>query len=769
MKEAYLLFILLLCSIAATAQHNMQNMVMGQPIDTTVKTGAGKTVYHLYVTDTVVNYTGRHRPALAINGSIPAPVLYFTEGDTAIIYVHNNAKQTTSIHWHGIILPNQYDGVPYLTTQPVGPGGVRLFKFPLVQHGTYWYHSHMGLQQQSGLYGAIVIRKREGGMTAGMKDMKGMDASYNKEYTMLISDWTDEKPYEVDRSLHNATDWYAIKKGSTQNYAEAVNKGYLKTKLTNEWKRMAAMDVSDVAYDRFFINGEKDASVPDVKPGDRVKLHIVNGSSSTYFWLQYAGGKITVVANDGMDVKPVDVDRMIIAVAETYDVIVTVPNNMRYEFKATAEDRTKTTSLWLADGMQVAAPILPKLNYFEGMKVMNSMMRGNGDMGSMGMKMANQQMDMNMVMYPEMGSNAKPDKKAAMDTATDNGGMDMDAMDMGSSNGMVTLNYGMLQSPNKTTLPNAPFKELRFNLTGNMNRYVWTINNKTVSESDYILIKKGENVRIILYNGTMMRHPMHLHGHFFRVLNGHGDYSPLKNTLDILPMETDTLEFAATESGDWFFHCHILYHMMSGMGRIFEYENSPPNPQVPDPKMAQQMVYMDDRMIHPYAKISAESNGSDGEIMFSNTRYRLQTEWRVGLNSSSGYESESHIGRYLGRMQYWFPYVGWDFRYRTDIYSEKTLFGQTDSKNNRKVFCAGVEYLLPMLITADARVDMQGKLRMQLSREGIPVTSRLRLNFMVNTDKEYMAGLQYIITKYFSLSTHYDSDMGYGAGVTVVY
>jgi hypothetical protein len=267
----------------------------------------------------------------------------------------------------------------------------------------------------------------------------------------------------------------------------------------------------------------------------------------------------------------------------------------------------------------------------------------------------------------------------------------------------------------------------------------------------------------------MMRHPMHLHGHFFRVLNGHGDYSPLKNTLDIMPMETDTLEFAATESGDWFFHCHILYHMMSGMGRIFEYENSPPKPEVPDPKMAQHMVYMDDRMIHPYAKVSAESNGSDGELMFSNTRYRLQTEWRVGLNSSSGYESESHIGRYLGRMQYWFPYVGWDFRYRTGHLGEKTLFGQADTKNNRKVFCAGVEYLLPMLVTADARIDMHGRLRFQLSREGIPVTGRLRLNFMVNTDKEYMAGLQYIVTKYFSLSTHYDSDMGYGAGVTVVY
>src|SRR3954469_25462511 len=162
-------------------------------------------------------------------------------------------------------------------------------------------------------------------------------------------------------------------------------------------------------------------------------------------------------------------------------------------------------------------------------------------------------------------------------------------------------------------------------------------------------MKKGENVKIILYNGTMMRHPMHLHGHYFRVLNGQGDYSPLKNTLDIMAMETDTIEFAATASGDWFFHCHILYHMMSGMGRIFSYENSPPNPQVPDPRYALRKTFADDRRLYSRAEIALESNGSDGEIAFANTRWFLQTEWRLGLNSTRGYESESHIGRYLDK------------------------------------------------------------------------------------------------------------------------
>src|SRR5450432_1072516 len=274
---------------------------------------------------------------------------------------------------------------------------------------------------------------------------------------------------------------------------------------------------------------------------------------------------------------------------------------------------------------------MPRLKYFEGMKMMNDMMKMNGDMNDMGMKMSLQQMDMNTVMYPEItGSDSKE---------------------------IVTLNYTMLRSPVRTVLPDSPTRVIHFNLSGNMNLYVWTIDNKTVSETDKILIKKGENIRIIMYNGTMMRHPMHLHGHFFRVLNGQGDYAPLKNVLDIMPMETDTLEFAATESGDWFFHCHILYHMMSGMGRIFSYANSPHNPEVPDAAAGLKKIYADDRKIHTMTKIGLETNGSAGELIFANTRYELQTEWRVGLNNKNGYEWESHLGRYVGKMQYWFPYI----------------------------------------------------------------------------------------------------------------
>ena len=743
----------------------------------------GKTVrYDLYVSDTVVNFTGKPRHAIAINGSIPGPVLTFTEGDTAEIYLHNMLRsEETSLHWHGIILPNKFDGVPYLTTARIGPGETHLYKFAIVQNGTYWYHSHSKLQEQSGMYGALVFKKREPSEMAVAGQASMHKALPDSEYTLVLSEWTDENPAEVQRRLRSANDWYAIKKGSVQSYSEAIKAGYFKTKATNEWKRMKAMDVSDVYYDGFLSNGKPENAAPGFKAGDKIKLRVVNGGASSYFWLQYAGGKITVVGNDGNDTEPVEVDRLIVGVAETYDLIVTIPENMSYEFRATPEDRTKSTSLWLGSGMKMPAPLLSRLKYFEGMKMMNGMMKMNGDLNDMGMQMSLQQMDMNTVMYPEITGAAghsdtlKADqnhmqsneqKKDSMPATKIN---DMKGMNMSNTADIVTLNYTMLRSPVKTTLPDVQYKELRFTLTGNMNRYVWSINNKTVTEWDRILIEKGQNVRILLFNNSMMRHPMHLHGHDFRLLNGQGEYAPLKNVVDIMPMETDTLEFAANQSGNWFFHCHILYHMMAGMGTVFRYAGSPVNPELPDSIKASRDFKRDNQMIHPMAKIGIESNGSDGEIMLNSNRFALQGLWHLGYSAHHGYETEINFGRFLGKMQWWFPYVGFDYHYKKEMGQEKTLVGQISNKNDRKTFVAGIQYTLPMLAIADARIDGDGKFRFQLSREDIPVTPRLRFNFMANTDKEYMAGFRYIISKWFALSTHYDSDMGPGAGMTITY
>ena len=742
---------------------------------------AGNTVrYHLYVKDTLVSFTGKSKRAIAINGLIPGPELIFTEGDTAEIYLHNLLNEETSLHWHGTILPNQADGVPFLTTKKIGPGQTHLYKFPIVQNGTYWYHSHSALQEQSGMYGALLFKTREESQMEQTimhhSSMSMNNKLFNKEYTVVLSEWTDDKPTQVQRRLRTVNDWFAIKKGSVQSYAEAIKEKHFKTKITNEWKRMKAMDVSDVYYNRFLTNGKPEIIASEFKAGDKVKLNVVNAGASSYFWLGFAGGKITVVGNDGNDMVPVEVDRLIIAPAETYDVVITIPENMSYEFRATSEDRTGYSSLWVGAGHKMPAPTLPRLKYFEGMKMMNDMMNMDGTMDDMGMQMKNQTMDMNSVMYPELTGNNNETDTVKMDHSAHNMN-DIQGMNMSASTDIVTLSYDMLRSPVKTILPDAPKKTLNFTLTGNMNRYVWTLDNKTVKEADRILINKGEVLKLVIRNNSMMRHPMHLHGHDFRVVNSQQEYSPLKNVIDIMPMETDTIEFAANQSGNWFFHCHILFHMMAGMGRVFTYNNSPVNTELPDADKAYQMFrkHKDQNMYHLMVRAGIESNGSDGEAMISTNRSALKEMWHLGYHDMHGYESETILGRYLGVNQWWFPYIGFDYHYKkeegdiTKSSDYKNMFGQVSNKNDRQTFVVGIEYTLPWLVVADARIDGDGKLRFQLSREDVPITKRLRFNIMGNTDKEYTVGFRYIVSKWFALSTHYDSDMGYGAGVTITY
>ena len=718
--------------------------------------------YDLVVTDTIVNFSGKEKRAIAVNGQIPMPTLTFTEGDTAEIVVHNKLKESTSLHWHGLYVPNKEDGVPYLTQMPIEPGETFTYRFPIIQNGTHWYHSHSGLQEQIGMYGSLILLKKEDDPTF----RKGIDDL--PQVPIILSEWTDIKPENVHRMLHNANDWGGIKKGSVQSYSEAIKAGHFKTKLGNEWKRMLAMDVSDVYYDAFLINGKIQSQLSQFKGGDKVRLRIANGGASSYFWLQWAGGKMTVVANDGNDVEPVEVDRLIIGVSETYDVIVTIPDDgLAYEFLATPEDRTKSTSIYLGTGAIQLKSRMPRLDYFEGMKMMNDMMNLDGTMNDMGMNMTNQQMDMNTVMYPEItGSNKKQSDKMEMGSNMNHSNHSMNA-----NQNIVTLNYGMLKAPQPTTLPkDAPVRELRFELTGNMNRYVWSMDNKVLSETDKILIKKGENVRIVLYNNSMMRHPMHLHGHDFRVLNKQGENAPLKNVLDIMPMETDTIEFNANLEGDWFFHCHILYHMMAGMNRVFSYADQAPNPYLPDKKWAYKKLQRESNQFHFMFENDFATNGNDGMMMLQNTRWSIGTEWRLGYNDHHGYETETHIGRYIGKNQWFMPFVGFDWRYRKhDGEVEKNIFGQSNTKDQRAVASLGFVYTLPWLVNFQAEVFHDGNVRLQLMREDIPITPRLRWAFMVNTDKEYMTGFKYIVTRNVALSTHYDSDIGIGFGATLTY
>ena len=722
--------------------------------------------YDLHVRDTTVNFTGKEKRAIAVNGQIPMPTLTFTEGDIAEIHVYNHLQESTSLHWHGLFLPNKEDGVPHLTQMPIEPNTEFVYRFPIIQSGTHWYHSHSGLQEQIGMYGSMILMKKKDDPTF----RKGIDDI--PQVSIVLSEWTNYKPENVHRMLHNSSDWFAIKKGTTQSYAEAIRAGHFKTKINNEWKRMLAMDVSDIYYDKFLINGQNERQLPHFKGGDKVRLRISNGGASSYFWMKYAGGKITVVANDGNDVEPVGVDRLIIGVSETYDVIVTIPEeNTSYEFLFTPEDRTNSASIYIGKGIKQLVSPMPKLKYFEGMKMMNNMMNMDGTMDDMGMDMSYQKMDMNAVMYPESSPNSskgeemKTDKDSKMK-------MNHSKRNVKNDSDIVTLNYGMLKSPSATTLPKeAPVRELKFELTGNMNRYVWSMDNVVLSETDKILIKKDEIVRITLYNNSMMRHPMHLHGHDFRVLNGQGDYAPLKNVLDIMPMETDLIEFEANADGDWFFHCHILYHMMAGMNRVFSYENSEPNPYLPNKEKAYKKLQAESNQLHFMAQNDFATNGNDGQAMFQNARWSFGTEWRLGYHDDHGYESETHIGRYIGKNQWFMPFVGFDARYRKLGHNEveENLFGQKSTKDKRLQFSLGFDYTLPMLVIFQAEMYHDGNFRLQLMREDIPLSQRLRMAFMVNTDKEYMAGLKYIVGKNVGITTHYDSDMGIGFGVNLNY
>ncbi|GHE33818.1 multicopper oxidase family protein [Sphingobacterium griseoflavum] len=724
--------------------------------------------YELYVRDTLVHFAGKEKRAIAVNGQLPMPTLTFTEGDTAEIVVHNQLRESTSLHWHGVWLPNKEDGVPHLTQQPIAAGETHTYRFPIIQNGSYWYHSHSGLQEQIGMYGSMVFHKREDdpSFRKGIDDIPSL--------SLLLSEWTNLRPHTVDRMLHTGNDWFSIKKNTVQSYAEAIQAKHFKTKIRNEWKRMEAMDVSDVYYEKFLINGLAEQQLASFKAGDKVRLRIANAGASSYFWLTYAGGKISVVANDGNDVEPVEVDRLLIGVSETYDIVLDIPaQNTAYELLATAEDRTGSASFFFGSGRRQLTARLPRLQYFEGMKMMNDMMKMNGDMHDMGMQMSLQQMDMNAVMYPELKDKPSTSASDAHHAAASSPHEkhEAHAQHAPQRKDKVTLNYGMLRATSPTALDSsATVKNLRFELTGNMNRYVWSMDNRVLSETDKIPIKKGEVLRIVLYNNSMMRHPMHLHGFDFRVLNKNGDYAPLKNVLDIMPMETDTIEFTANRDGDWFFHCHILYHMMAGMNRVFavgDYQN----PLLANRAKAYTTLQKESNMWHFMADNDFASNGNDGSAMLQNARWSIGTEWRLGYNNMHGYEVETHVGRYIGKMQWLMPFVGFDWRYRKlgmDQH-ETNIFGQTNKKDSRQAVSVGAMYTLPFLINVQAEVYHDGIVRLALMREDIPISRRLRAGFMWNTDREYMVGLRYIFHKNMGIRTHYDSDMGFGVGLAVNY
>ena len=654
--------------------------------------------YDLTVAYKDVNFTGKTRKAMAINRQIPGPTLFFHEGDTAIIRVHNAMDVETSIHWHGILLPNQYDGVPYVTTMPILPGGSHTFTFKLRQTGTYWYHSHTNLQEQMGMYGAIVIYPKRPNVVV------------DKDLVLVLSDWTDENPYEVLRTLKRGSEWYSIKKGTAQSWNRVISHHAVKDRLRQSFMRMPPMDLSDVYYDRFLANGKPNFHFSELKPRQRIRLRVINGSTSTYFYLQFAGGPLTIISADGQPVKPVTVDRLLIAVAETYDFLITVPRGGAYELRATAHDGSGYCSTFIGSGKKISAPDIPKPDLFKMFsEIMGSMDHVDMDMGRHNME-------------------KKIKRESAARKAI--------------QKGIRLLSYSMLRSTHPTSLPPGhPVREIVLNLTGNMDRYVWSFNNKTLSEADKILIHKGENVRFVLVNKTMMHHPMHLHGHFFRVLNGQGPYAPLKHTVDVAPMKKTIIEFEANEDKDWFFHCHILYHLVAGMARIVHYEGSIIDPALAEAKKRSKDEMEDDDFFF-WGHVSALTHMNEGSLLASNTRNGLHLDWDWDWHDA--YEIEPAYIRYVNRFLQF--YLGGDFSDEEDL------------------AVLGLRYLLPFYVWSDLRLDHEGSLRLQLEGE-LQAFPRLFLHGFINTDSEWQYGIEYVISKRLSIVANHDSDYKAGVGI----
>ena len=679
---------------------------------------AGIVEYTLDIRETTIAPAGKPVPALTINGTLPGPTLRFREGDTARIHVINSLRgEEVSTHWHGLLVPNAEDGVPYLTTPPIFPGKSRTFEFPLRHSGTYWYHSHTGLQEQRGVYGSIVIEPRG-----------GERIKTSREAVVVLSDWTNENPDEVMRTLMRGSDWYAIRKGTAQSIIGAWKSGFAKDYWNREKSRLPPMDVSDVAYDAFLINGRPRQEMP-AKPGERIRLRVINAAASTYFYLNSAAGPLTIVAADGMDVQPLRQNRLLIGMAETYDLIFTVPASGAWEFRATSQDGTGKASLFIGNGPEHPAPDLEKLNPYS--------------------------MDAAL---------------ATVLDALDETGHQTDKEALASEKPRPLPPYRRLKSVRPTSLPQgAPVRRITLTLSGDMMRYLWTINGTTLTEDSVIPVKRGEVLQMEFRNDSMMHHPMHLHGHFFRLLMEDGPdakFAPLKHTVDVPPMSRRLIEFYANEQKDWAFHCHLLYHMHAGMMKVLSYDDQGPEHRPAlDLKSENPFYFMLDG--------SVQSQMSMGMAKLMDARNDYAVMWKAGWGHDSGGMTESHEGGPLHSHDD-MPEVEYEIdlmyqRYLNPRWMAFAGFRFTNMMDQENSVIAGVMHRFPWMIDGTLTVESSGDLRIGLAKT-FQLTSRLsvfgRGEYDTAEQFMWMAGAGYTLTKQLGLIASWDSDYGFGAGLS---
>ena len=635
-----------------------------------------KTVrYELNIENKPVNLAGKEVDfALLVNGGIPAPTLEFTEGDDAEIVVRNRLKQgEVSIHWHGLLLPPEEDGVPYVNTPPVFAGQERTFKFPIRQNGTYWYHSHTGLQEQKGVYGPIVIHP------------KHESIKVDHDAVVVLSDWSNENADQIVKNLRKDGYYYLYQKGSVRSILGAAQAGGLKTYFENEWNRMGGMDLSDVAYDAFLINGKKDSQLLVAHPGEKVRIRVINAAASTYFHVSLGQTPMQVISADGQDIQPVLANEILMGMAETYDILFTVPEHKNFELRATAQDVTGHASAWIGMGPKAPAHDKEKPDLYAPM---NHGAHGNHNHSNQG---GHNGHDSHGDHDVDSGHDDHTADHSKMDHSHMNHEMPIDAP---KGPLVETLTVDELKSKVPTTLPkDANIYDLKLVLGGDMERYIWHINGKAIHEDRIINVNQGDVVRFTFENATMMHHPMHLHGHFFRVLNKNGDHSPLKHTVDVPPMGTRTIEFYANEPGQWMLHCHNLYHMESGMARVLKYNTF---------KMTPEQEHLDhqDHHLHQHwyqtGNVQLATNVVEGGYRLSQTWNEFEIRGHSRKDDDWKGEGDLFYRRWFGN------------------YFNAIVGGTSVDHDYRGV--AGIGYTLPLLIRTNLLLDHKGKFRVDLGK-----------------------------------------------------
>ena len=586
--------------------------------------------FNLAYSQTPINLTGRERIATAINGSLPAPILRFKEGEMVTLNVTNNMAHDTSIHWHGLILPSAQDGVPNISDgfKGIKPGETFTYQFPIKQSGTYWYHSHSGFQEQTGAYGAIII-----------DPIKPPPYHYDREYVVMISDWSDEDPTNIYKKLKKLSHYYNFRERTISDAMQEISQvgwqGFWSARGMWNEMRMSDRDISDVTgYTYTFLtNGQ----TPDkgwtglFKKGEKVLLRFVNSAAMTFFDVRIPGLKMKVVAADGQYIQPVSVDEFRIGVAETYDVIVEPSDDRAYSIFSQAIDRSGyargTLTPDLAMTIDVpemdAAPLLTHSDMGMDMSNMSGMdhsghnmggmsgMSGmdhskmNNDMSGMDHSKMNHNMtemdhskmghDMSQMDHSKMNHNmpikndmskigsgkvgfgssrkiihAKSEFGPHVDMRADGAQYRLDDPGVGlRNNGRKVLTYADLVNFYKTPDPREPNREINLHLTGNMSRYMWSMNGIKFADAEPLQLKFGERVRINLINDTMMNHPIHLHGMWSDLETGNANYIPRKHTIIVQPGARISYLVTADAMGGWAYHCHLLYHML-GMFRKVE-------------------------------------------------------------------------------------------------------------------------------------------------------------------------------------------------------